>query len=84
VTRVGHQERDGRGGDQQQLDHAVTDDGGGSALGASLVDGAVNNIVPARPGWMFVSTWNAAAGSEAAEYAVWAWAAARESYPATG
>jgi 2-polyprenyl-6-methoxyphenol hydroxylase-like FAD-dependent oxidoreductase len=51
-------------------------------LPASLVDGAVNNIVPARPGWMFVSTWNAAAGSEAAEFAVWAWAAARESYPA--
>jgi 2-polyprenyl-6-methoxyphenol hydroxylase-like FAD-dependent oxidoreductase len=48
-------------------------------LPASLVDGAVNNIVPARPGWMFVSTWNAAEGGE---FAVWAWAAARESYPA--
>ncbi|GLY38129.1 oxidoreductase [Amycolatopsis sp. NBRC 101858] len=49
-----------------------------SALPASLIDGAVNNIVPARPGWMFLSTWDA--GAEA-RYVVWAWAADRSTYP---
>jgi 2-polyprenyl-6-methoxyphenol hydroxylase-like FAD-dependent oxidoreductase len=50
---------------------------------APLVDGAVNNIVPAGPGWMFVSTWHADSPAATAEYfAVWAWAAARGSYPA--
>jgi 2-polyprenyl-6-methoxyphenol hydroxylase-like FAD-dependent oxidoreductase len=50
---------------------------------APLVDGAVNNIVPAGPGWMFVSTWHADSADAAARYfAVWAWAAARGSYPA--
>jgi 2-polyprenyl-6-methoxyphenol hydroxylase-like FAD-dependent oxidoreductase len=50
---------------------------------AALVDGAVNNVVPAGPGWMFVSTWQAGRPDAAAQYfAVWAWAAARASYPA--
>lgn len=49
-----------------------------SALPATLVDGAVNNIVPARPGWMFLSTWDA--GAEV-RYVVWAWAADRSTYP---
>jgi 2-polyprenyl-6-methoxyphenol hydroxylase-like FAD-dependent oxidoreductase len=53
-----------------------------SLLPATLIDGAVNNIVPAQPGWMFVSTWNAQTGSEATEFAVWAWAADRGTYPA--
>jgi 2-polyprenyl-6-methoxyphenol hydroxylase-like FAD-dependent oxidoreductase len=53
-----------------------------SLLPATLVDGAVNNIVPAQPGWMFVSTWNAQTGGEATEFAVWAWAADRATYPA--
>jgi 2-polyprenyl-6-methoxyphenol hydroxylase-like FAD-dependent oxidoreductase len=50
---------------------------------AALVDGAVNNIVPAGQGWMFVSTWHADSPGAAAQYfAVWAWAAAHGSYPA--
>jgi 2-polyprenyl-6-methoxyphenol hydroxylase-like FAD-dependent oxidoreductase len=55
------------------------------ALTPSLIDGSVNNIVPAGPGWMFVSLW--AAGStapeagEKARMIVWAWAADRKSYP---
>jgi 2-polyprenyl-6-methoxyphenol hydroxylase-like FAD-dependent oxidoreductase len=50
---------------------------------AALVDGAVNNVVPAGPGWMFVSTWPADRPEAAAQsFAVWAWAAARGSYPA--
>ena len=50
---------------------------------AALVDGAVNNIVPAGPGWMFVSSWRADSPGAAAQYfAVWAWAAARGNYPA--
>ncbi|HEY0253532.1 MAG TPA: NAD(P)/FAD-dependent oxidoreductase, partial [Kofleriaceae bacterium] len=48
-------------------------------LPPELIDGAVNNIVPATPGWMFVSTWRA--GLQAETYIVWAWAAAIESYP---
>jgi 2-polyprenyl-6-methoxyphenol hydroxylase-like FAD-dependent oxidoreductase len=48
-----------------------------------LVDGAVNNVVPSGPGWMFVSTWHAdSPGAAAPSFAVWAWAAARSSYPA--
>lgn len=62
-------------------------------LPATLIDGAVNNIVPPGPGWMFVSTWhNGQPGSldgdhsgprvPAPEYsAVWAWAAHRDTYP---
>lgn len=50
-------------------------------LPADLVDGAVNNIVPARSGWMFVSTWNATPGGDTTAFAVWAYAAARASYP---
>jgi 2-polyprenyl-6-methoxyphenol hydroxylase-like FAD-dependent oxidoreductase len=49
---------------------------------ASLIDGAVNNVVPAGPGWMFVSTWQADSPEAAPSFAVWAWAAARASYPA--
>ena len=49
---------------------------------AALVDGAVNNIVPRGPGWMFVSTWHADnPGAGVQSFAVWAWAAARSSYP---
>jgi 2-polyprenyl-6-methoxyphenol hydroxylase-like FAD-dependent oxidoreductase len=49
----------------------------------ALVDGAVNNIVPGGPGWMFVSTWHAdSPGAATQNFAVWAWAAARSSYPA--
>ena len=43
-------------------------------LPPTLIDGAVNNIVPMRPGWMFVSAWDGAV--------VWAWAADRTTYPA--
>lgn len=49
-----------------------------SALPATLIDGAVNNVVPARPGWMFLSTWDAGAEER---YVVWAWAADRSTYP---
>ncbi|HEY2260998.1 MAG TPA: NAD(P)/FAD-dependent oxidoreductase [Streptosporangiaceae bacterium] len=59
-------------------------------LPAALTDGSVNNVVPAGPGWMFVSTWRIDADqdgtdpeSEAAgTFLVWAWAADRASYPA--
>jgi 2-polyprenyl-6-methoxyphenol hydroxylase-like FAD-dependent oxidoreductase len=59
-------------------------------LPAALTDGSVNNVVPAGPGWMFVSTWRIDAdrdttGSEsgaAGTFLVWAWAADRASYPA--
>ncbi len=59
-------------------------------LPATLTDGSVNNVVPAGPGWMFAATWRidtaaAPAGpapDPAAFFLVWAWAAARESYPA--
>ena len=49
----------------------------GARLPPALIDGAVNNVVPARPGWMFVSTWE----TPAERYVVWAWAADRSSYP---
>ncbi|MFD6821480.1 FAD-dependent oxidoreductase [Streptomyces sp. NPDC060085] len=47
-------------------------------LPATLTDGSVNNVVPAGPGWMFLSTWQAPA---AGRYLVWAWAEALKSYP---
>lgn len=50
-----------------------------AALPADLVDGGINNVVPARSGWMFSSTW--AGGDGATRYVVWAWAAAETSYP---
>jgi 2-polyprenyl-6-methoxyphenol hydroxylase-like FAD-dependent oxidoreductase len=59
-----------------------------NSVPASLIDGAVNNVVPSTPGWMFVSTWHA--GPAALDpknklpeyYVVWAWAADRAGYPA--
>jgi 2-polyprenyl-6-methoxyphenol hydroxylase-like FAD-dependent oxidoreductase len=53
-----------------------------AALPAALTDGSVNNIVPPGPGWLFVSTWQADQPADAKKYVVWAWAAARGSYPA--
>jgi 2-polyprenyl-6-methoxyphenol hydroxylase-like FAD-dependent oxidoreductase len=52
-------------------------------LPAALIDGAVNNVVPSGPGWMFISTW-AAAPSPVTDQPllVWAWAAGRARYPA--
>jgi 2-polyprenyl-6-methoxyphenol hydroxylase-like FAD-dependent oxidoreductase len=47
-------------------------------LPADLIDSSINNILPAGPGWMFVSTWR----GDGEYYVVWAWAAARASYPA--
>jgi 2-polyprenyl-6-methoxyphenol hydroxylase-like FAD-dependent oxidoreductase len=56
-----------------------------NVLPPSVVDGSVNNIVPAGPGWMFVSTWTGGEevpeSGEKARLIVWAWAAARSSYP---
>lgn len=46
-------------------------------LPAGVTDGSVNNLVPSGPGWMFLATWQAEHG----QYLVWAWAAARSSYP---
>ena len=46
-------------------------------LPPTLIDGAVNNVVPSRPGWMFVSTWE----TTDERYVVWAWAADRSTYP---
>ncbi len=48
----------------------------------TVIDGSVNNIVPSGPGWMFISTWPAPAGAHPEFNLVWAWAAARASYPA--
>jgi 2-polyprenyl-6-methoxyphenol hydroxylase-like FAD-dependent oxidoreductase len=61
-------------------------------LPAELADSAVNNVVPARPGWLFVSTWStgdtasaAIAGSEGTDrYVVWAWCGRKETYPKNG
>lgn len=56
-----------------------------SALPPGLVDGSVNNIVPAGPGWMFVSIWTAGNAvpqtTEKTRLVVWAWAADRGTYP---
>jgi 2-polyprenyl-6-methoxyphenol hydroxylase-like FAD-dependent oxidoreductase len=58
-----------------------------AALPADLVDGGINNVVPARSGWMFLSTWAtgdpdvAGVSGGATRYVVWAWAAAETSYP---
>jgi 2-polyprenyl-6-methoxyphenol hydroxylase-like FAD-dependent oxidoreductase len=67
-------------------------------LPAALADGSVNNVVPAGPGWMFVSTWRIDTASKSLDstdldstgldsraagfFLVWAWAADRGSYPA--
>lgn len=55
------------------------------ALPQGVVDGSVNNVVPAGAGWMFVSTWATSEFDEAsddrARLLVWAWAAAASSYP---
>ncbi|MFF5294181.1 FAD-dependent oxidoreductase [Paractinoplanes globisporus] len=51
-----------------------------AALPAELVDGGINNVVPARTGWMFLSTW-ASGDPDTTQYVVWAWAAAETSYP---
>jgi 2-polyprenyl-6-methoxyphenol hydroxylase-like FAD-dependent oxidoreductase len=52
-------------------------------LPAALTDGAVNNIVPSGPGWMFVSTWPAVGSAPVTgePLLVWAWAAGRDRYP---
>jgi 2-polyprenyl-6-methoxyphenol hydroxylase-like FAD-dependent oxidoreductase len=55
-------------------------------LPATLIDGAVNNIVPRHPGWMFVSTWHLdTADTDSAprprSAAVWAWVGDQADYP---
>jgi 2-polyprenyl-6-methoxyphenol hydroxylase-like FAD-dependent oxidoreductase len=58
-----------------------------AAMPADLVDGGINNVVPAGTGWMFLSTWaggdpdNSDVSNDASQYVVWAWAAAQTSYP---
>jgi 2-polyprenyl-6-methoxyphenol hydroxylase-like FAD-dependent oxidoreductase len=58
-----------------------------AALPAEFVDGGINNVVPARSGWMFLSTWASGdpdvsdVSDGAAQYVVWAWAGAETSYP---
>jgi 2-polyprenyl-6-methoxyphenol hydroxylase-like FAD-dependent oxidoreductase len=57
------------------------------ALPENLIDGGINNVVPAGAGWMFLSTWDTgdpdisdvSAGAD--KYIVWAWAGAASSYP---
>ncbi|WP_394620041.1 FAD-dependent oxidoreductase [Lentzea sp. JNUCC 0626] len=57
------------------------------ALPAGLTDGSVNNIVPGGTGWLFASTWPAAHDTDPrqpgtdADFLVWAYAAARDTYP---
>ncbi|MFJ2399388.1 FAD-dependent oxidoreductase [Streptomyces sp. NPDC087843] len=50
-----------------------------AGIPAGLTDGSVNNVVPAGPGWMFLSTWDAPAADR---HLVWAWAESRGTYPA--
>jgi 2-polyprenyl-6-methoxyphenol hydroxylase-like FAD-dependent oxidoreductase len=61
-------------------------------LPPSLTDGSVNNIVPAGPGWMFAAAWRSprvpadahhddAPDTAAHDYIVWAYAAARDTFP---
>jgi 2-polyprenyl-6-methoxyphenol hydroxylase-like FAD-dependent oxidoreductase len=58
-----------------------------AALGPEFTDGGINNVVPARTGWMFLSTWSTGdpdttdLSDGADQYLVWAWAAANTSYP---
>ncbi|MFG1928863.1 FAD-dependent oxidoreductase [Cryptosporangium sp. NPDC048952] len=58
-----------------------------SLLPSELTDGGINNVVPAGTGWMFLSTWttgdpdNTDISNGADRYIVWAWAAAKTSYP---
>ena len=58
-----------------------------NALPAEFVDGGINNVVPAKSGWMFLSTWASGdpdvidVSDGATKYIVWAWAAAEASYP---
>ncbi|MFC4585054.1 FAD-dependent oxidoreductase [Sphaerisporangium corydalis] len=54
-----------------------------SALGlpATLIDGSVNNIVPPGPGWMFASAWRTTGEGADRGSVVWAYAAARHTYP---
>jgi 2-polyprenyl-6-methoxyphenol hydroxylase-like FAD-dependent oxidoreductase len=57
------------------------------ALPTELTDGGINNVVPSGTGWMFLSTWDtgdpdiADVSKGATRYVIWAWAAARDSYP---
>lgn len=51
-------------------------------LPAELIDSSINNVLPAGPGWLFASTWHAGTDASTEQYVVWAWAAARGSYPA--
>ena len=44
-----------------------------AALPAEFTDGGINNVVPARSGWMFLSTWS---GDDDTRSVVWAWAEA--------
>jgi 2-polyprenyl-6-methoxyphenol hydroxylase-like FAD-dependent oxidoreductase len=74
-SRVRHQ----RLPDQQRHDLGIINIAGRVPLTAArlpdeFIDGGINNVVPARTGWMFLSTW---AGD-----VVWSWAAAAASYPA--
>jgi len=50
-----------------------------ATLPAGLVDGSVNNVVPAGRGWLFASTWT---GDDDVTSLVWAWVGDRDSYPA--
>jgi 2-polyprenyl-6-methoxyphenol hydroxylase-like FAD-dependent oxidoreductase len=66
----------------------ILDEARAAALPRPLTDGSLNNIVPAGPGWMFVSAWRSRPADlgpirQAAEhYVVWAYVAARSAYPA--
>jgi 2-polyprenyl-6-methoxyphenol hydroxylase-like FAD-dependent oxidoreductase len=56
------------------------------ALPGDMVDGSINNVVPAQPGWLFASTWPAShrdpdGGAPDEDFLVWAYAAARDAYP---
>jgi 2-polyprenyl-6-methoxyphenol hydroxylase-like FAD-dependent oxidoreductase len=57
-------------------------------LTPDMIDGGINNVVPAGAGWMFFSTWDTGDpditdySAGARQYVIWAWAAARASYPA--
>ena len=53
------------------------------ALPTALTDGSLNNVVPPHSDWMFASAWRSAHSTSADDnYVVWAYVAARTTYPA--
>jgi 2-polyprenyl-6-methoxyphenol hydroxylase-like FAD-dependent oxidoreductase len=68
--------------------HPLTDDQCAAGLPAEVLDTSVNCVVPAGQGWIFFAAWpnppaghSGPDGAHASGIVVWAYAAARRSYP---